>query len=66
MAAGAGDRLYDGLFHSYPSGRCHHRHTDQSYSGTKTHLELKLTNSNLISGGSTFANPVVKKYNQNI
>jgi hypothetical protein len=35
MAAGVGDRLYDGLFYSYPAGRCHHRHTDPSYSGTK-------------------------------
>jgi len=35
MAAGAGDRLYDGLFYSYPAGRCHHRHTDPSFSGAK-------------------------------
>jgi hypothetical protein len=35
MAAGAGDRLYNGLFYSYPTGRCHHRRAGQSHSGTK-------------------------------
>jgi hypothetical protein len=32
---GTGDRLYNGLFYSYPAGRCHHRRGDASYSGTK-------------------------------
>lgn len=33
MAFGAGERLYDGSFHSYPSRHCHHRRTGQSHSG---------------------------------
>jgi hypothetical protein len=36
MAAGAGDRLYDGLFHSYPTGHRYRCSTDPSHSGTKT------------------------------
>ena len=36
IGAGAGDRLYDGLFYSYPAGRCHHRRAGQSYSGAET------------------------------
>ena len=36
MAAGAGDRLYDGLFCSYPTGSCRHRRAGQSHSGAET------------------------------
>ena len=61
MAAGDGDRLYNGLFHSYPAGRRHRCHIDQSYSGAETYLALKLANFYRISGGSTFGNPVLKK-----
>ena len=39
MDAGAGDRLYDGLFYSYPAGRCYHRRVAQSHSGAKARLE---------------------------
>ena len=38
MAAGAGDRLHDGLFYSYPTGRCHHRRAGQSHSGAEARL----------------------------
>jgi len=34
VAAGAGDRLYDGLFYSYPAGCCYHSRAGQGHSGT--------------------------------
>ena len=33
---GAGERPYDGLFYSYPAGRCHHRRAGHSHSGAET------------------------------
>ena len=36
VAVGAGDRLYDGLFYSYPAGHCHHHRAGQSRSGAET------------------------------
>ena len=39
MAAGAGDRLYDGLFYSYPAGHCHYHCAGQSHSGAEARLE---------------------------
>ena len=38
VGAGAGDRLYDGLFYSYPTGHCHRRYTGQSHPGATSRL----------------------------
>jgi len=40
MAAGAGDRLYDRQFYSYPAGRCHYHCADQGNSGAEAHLAI--------------------------
>jgi hypothetical protein len=40
MAAGAGDRLYDGLFYSYPAGHCHYHDPGQCYSGTEAGVDM--------------------------
>ena len=42
VAAGAADRLYDGLFYSYPAGRCHHHRAGQSHSGAEARLERRI------------------------
>ena len=42
VAVGVGDRLYDGLFYSYPAGHCHCRRAGQSHSGAKARLERRL------------------------
>ena len=39
MAVGIGDRLYDGLFYSYPAGHCHRHCFGQSHSGAEAPLE---------------------------
>jgi len=39
VAAGVGDRLYDGLFYSYSAGHCHYCCAGQSHSGAETGLE---------------------------
>ena len=36
MGTRVGDRLYDGLFYSYPAGHCHCRYTGQSHSGAES------------------------------
>jgi hypothetical protein len=58
MAAGSGDRLYNGIFYSYPAGRCHHRRADQSYSGKKNIVAI-LT---LAGEGEGFGEEVVSRF----
>lgn len=38
MDAGVGDRLYDGVFYSYPAGHRHYCCADQSHSRAEAHL----------------------------
>jgi hypothetical protein len=38
VAAGAGERLYDGLFHSHTAGHRNRCDTDWGHSGTKTRI----------------------------
>jgi hypothetical protein len=35
VGARAGDRLYDGLFYSYPAGHCHYRRDSRLHSGAE-------------------------------
>lgn len=39
VAAGAGYRLYDGIFYSYPAGHCRYHCAGQNNSGAKTSLK---------------------------
>jgi hypothetical protein len=43
MDARAGDRIYDGLLHSYTAGRCHHCGAGQGHSRAETPLEAILS-----------------------
>jgi hypothetical protein len=57
MAAGAGDRLYDGLFYSHPARCCHHRRADTDYSGTKNIVAIWT----LAGEGGVFGEEVVSR-----
>ena len=40
MAVGIGDRLYDGLFYSYPAGHCHYCCAGQCHSGAEAVIAI--------------------------
>jgi hypothetical protein len=48
MAFGVGDRIYDGLFYSYPAGHCRYHCADQSHSGAETGVAIRFSAEHLI------------------
>ena len=44
MAAGVGEQLHDGWFHSHPAGSCHYRDTCQRYFGTQSFVAQEVIN----------------------
>ena len=41
MAAGAGDRLYVGVFYSYPARHCNYHGSGQGHSGAKSIVAIR-------------------------